>query len=236
MAFTGFPNRIQFTAVPKGFFSALLAEMNDLLEMKALLFVFWALSQKRGHPRLVSLRELLGHRPVAKAFGSGVLPAEAGLRESLAKAVGRGVLLHASVERDGQQDDVYLLNTEAGRWALERIPQGEIDLGVPVVEEGAGPTLEKPNIFTLYERNIGLLTPLMVEELKEAERTYPPQWIEDAFQEAVAQNVRKWRYILRILERWAAEGRGDEGYRRGAQGDGDPYRYIKGRFGHLIKH
>jgi len=236
MAFAGFPNRIQFTAVPRAFFSALLADMNDLLEIKALLFVFWVLSQKKGYPRLVGLRELLGHGPVMKAFGDKTTSAEEELRESLAKGVSRGVLLHAAVERDSQQDDIYLLNTESGRQALERIQKGEIDLGGKVAEEAPGFLSEKPNIFILYERNIGLLTPMIAEELKEAERTYPPQWIEDAFQEAVAQNVRKWRYIVRILERWAAEGRGDEGHRRGAQGDDDPHRYIKGRFGRLIKH
>ena len=236
MTFAGFPKRIQFTAVPRAFFSALLPEMEDPLEIKALLYVFWALSQKKGYPRLVSLRELLAHGPVAVAFSSDKAPVEQLLRDGLTKAVERGVLLHAAVKRGGWQDDVYLLNTEESRLALEKIINGEIDLDIEVVEEIPSHPTEKTNIFTLYERNIGLLTPMIVEELKEAERTYPPQWIEDAFAEAVAQNVRRWRYIARILERWASEGRDNEGHRRGDQRDGDPYRYIKGRFGHLIKH
>ena len=39
---------------------------------------------------------------------------------------------------------------------------------------------QRPSIFSLYEQNIGLLTPLLAEQLVEAERRYPAGWIEDA--------------------------------------------------------
>ena len=68
---------------------------------------------------------------------------------------------------------------------------------------------ERPNIFELYEQNIGLLQPLLAEELEEAEATYPPGWILEAFKIAVEHNVRHWRYIRSILERWDREGRDD---------------------------
>lgn len=66
----------------------------------------------------------------------------------------------------------------------------------------------KPNIFTIYEQNIGLITPMIADRLKVAEQAYPPEWIPDAFKEAVEQNVRKWSYVSAILERWKNEGRG----------------------------
>ncbi|HRO90206.1 MAG TPA: DnaD domain protein, partial [Promineifilum sp.] len=69
--------------------------------------------------------------------------------------------------------------------------------------------VERPNIFVLYEQNIGALTPLIADELREAERTYPPQWIEEAIKLAVTNNARRWRYIMAILERWRQEGRQD---------------------------
>ena len=53
-----------------------------------------------------------------------------------------------------------------------------------------------------------MLTPLVTDELREAEHAYPWPWIEAAFQEAVDLNKRSWRYISRILERWEREGRG----------------------------
>jgi DnaD/phage-associated family protein len=93
---------------------------------------------------------------------------------------------------------------------------------------------EQPNIFTLYEKNIGMLTPIIAEELKEAEKIYPPSWIQDAFKEAVDLNKRSWRYISRILERWAAEGKHDGEPGRDTQTDSSPEEYRK-RYGHLLK-
>jgi len=70
--------------------------------------------------------------------------------------------------------------------------------------------IERPNIYTLYEQNIGLLLPLVAEELREAEEQYPWEWVEAAFREAVQQNKRKWSYIRAILKRWEIEGKGGE--------------------------
>ncbi len=67
--------------------------------------------------------------------------------------------------------------------------------------------IEKPNIFVLYEQNIGLLSPMIAEELKDAAEHYPAEWIEAAFREAVLNNKRKWTYIRAILRRWETEGR-----------------------------
>lgn len=67
--------------------------------------------------------------------------------------------------------------------------------------------VERPNIFVLYEQNIGLLSPLIAEELKEAADHYPAEWIEAAFREAVLYNKRNWKYIRAILRRWETEGR-----------------------------
>jgi DNA replication protein len=67
--------------------------------------------------------------------------------------------------------------------------------------------IERPNIFVLYEQNIGLLSPLLADELKDAADLYPEEWIEAAFREAVQHNKRKWSYIRAILRRWETEGR-----------------------------
>jgi DNA replication protein len=67
--------------------------------------------------------------------------------------------------------------------------------------------IERPNIFVLYEQNIGLLSPLLADELKDAADQYPAEWIEEAFREAVQHNKRKWSYIRAILRRWETEGK-----------------------------
>ena len=102
-------------------------------------------------------------------------------------------------------------------------------------EEGEiGQAIPSPSIFTIYEQNIGILTPMIVDELKEAAKLYPSPWIDEAFKEAVRMNKRSWKYIARILERWSSEGR-DSGARRQDIEKGNSDKYIKGKYGHLVK-
>ena len=100
--------------------------------------------------------------------------------------------------------------------------EGEEDKGREKEEEivpSATPSEIKNegNIFSLYENNIGLISSLIADELKEAEKLYPASWIEDAFKVAVEMNKRNWRYIHAILKRWAAEGK-DDGKSKGHRG------------------
>jgi len=74
----------------------------------------------------------------------------------------------------------------------------------------------------------------MAEELKDAQRTYPAEWIEEAFREAVKARKLSWRYISRILERWIAEGKDSGENRPGARAD-DPDKYVKGRYGGVVR-
>jgi DnaD/phage-associated family protein len=72
----------------------------------------------------------------------------------------------------------------------------------------------RPNIFRLYENNIGPLTPMIAEILQDAENTYPPAWIEEAIRIAVENNKRNWRYVEAILRRWQEGGRDEREDRR----------------------
>ena len=64
-------------------------------------------------------------------------------------------------------------------------------------------------LFSLYENEIGLLTPMINEQINDWIGHYPGQWIEDAIALAVQANVRKPKYITGILRNWAKDGRGD---------------------------
>ena len=79
------------------------------------------------------------------------------------------------------------------------------------------PPPERPNIFKLYEENIGPLTPLIADALKDAEQTYPPEWVAEALEIAVKNNKRNWKYVEAILRRWKEEGHAKEQDRRDAQ-------------------
>ena len=66
---------------------------------------------------------------------------------------------------------------------------------------------ERPNIYQLYEANIGALTGIIADHLKDAERDYPDGWVEEAITLAVEHEKRSWKYIQGILERWRKEGK-----------------------------
>jgi DnaD/phage-associated family protein len=62
------------------------------------------------------------------------------------------------------------------------------------------------SISKAYESEIGPLTPMIADDLKDAAKTYPLQWALDAIHEAAVQNKRGWKYCLAILERWKRQG------------------------------
>jgi DNA replication protein len=94
-----------------------------------------------------------------------------------------------------------MLTVAAGMYAENT--RSEVERGSQHVQV----RVERPNIFTLYEQNIGLLSPIIADQLKDAADQYPPEWIEDAFRGAVEQNKRKWSYVRAILRNWEIEGR-----------------------------
>ena len=228
-AFTGFPQTMRFTPLPNTFFSQLLPHIDDVSELKATLHVFWKLYQKKGYPKYITRGELLGDRTLMSGIGN-----DDALRHGLELAVSRGTLLRLTLQREGTSEDLFFINTERDQEAVARIERGEIDLGALPQKEPYQEAAQPPNIFTLYEENIGMLTPMIAEELKEAEKLYPAPWVEDAFKEAVSLNIRRWRYISSILERWGVEGRQHHG-KGGRYPQEDPDKYVKGRYGHLVK-
>ncbi len=212
MGFAGFPNgRLRFTPIPDLFFSELLGQIDDLAELKLTLHCFWRLHNKRGRYRYLSEEELQQDGPLMRALKRPGQNPQHVLQEALERAVWRGTLLKLEVEVDGMPQTWYFLNTEQGRRAVADIREGALAPGTIARSAEPRPVPEaRPNIFVLYENNIGLLQPIIAEELREAAATYPEAWIEEAFRIAAERNVRNWRYVRAILERWAREGRDDE--------------------------
>jgi DnaD/phage-associated family protein len=232
--FKGFPAKMEFTPLPNIFLSALLPKITDMAELKATLYLMAVLYRKRGYPRFVTHNELTGSTGLMSSLSGSEKPSEEALRDALKMASERGTFIHVTTEKDGVSEDIYFLNTEADRRVVEKVKNGEIELGGRKVgRQAPAPAEEMPNIYALYEQNIGLLTPMIAEELKDAEKVYPEEWIKDAFKEAVANNKRNWRYIARILERWTTEGKKDGAYQRYSKTD--PDKYIKGKYGHMVR-
>jgi DnaD/phage-associated family protein len=244
--FLGFPERMTYVPIPGPFFGPLLRDIDSLAELKLALHVCRRLYEGRGTPRFVRRSELLADQGLVAALRPGAsTPSEAEVAGALGAAVRRGMLLAVAV-RAGDDDDVcYLLNTPTNARVADAVARGERTLGpfgpAPAPTEPDADGEERPTIFELYEQNIGLLTPLIAEELREADGTYPAAWIEDAFREAVAMNKRNWRYVRRILDTWATRGRTPRGRgTRGATGrrpdpTEDPRQFVEGRYGRLVR-
>jgi DNA replication protein len=198
-----------FVRLPDSFFTNVIPKIQDLVELKVVLYMAHIILRKQQPGISDSERSITYSELKAEIRRLSPDLSEETLHQALDSAAEHGALSRSTSNINEVLEDVYSLTADSGQ--------------PPAI-----------NIFALYEQNIGIITPMIAEELKEAEKLYPPQWIEEALKEAVALNKRSWRYIARILERWASEGKDSGEYRRDIKGDG-PDKYVKGRYGHLVK-
>lgn len=225
--FAGFPSGpLASVRVPDLFFAEVLPHIDDLAELKVTLHLLWLLQQQPQAALGISLVELGRDGVLLAGLRSCGPDPQASLREGLRRGLERGTLLRIRGTALGAERSWYVLNTERGRLALERVQSGE--LTVPEVDLTAEerPLPQKPSIFALYEQNIGPLQPIIAEELEEAQETYPPEWIEDAFRIAARNNARRWRYISAVLDRWQRQGRDQVEL----SDQRDPKRYLSGEY------
>jgi DNA replication protein len=200
--FSGFTSSETFTQLPDALFH-LLKEIEELAELKVTLYAIWRVEHIEGSHHALQENDF-----EAESLGLSVKEIQRGLK----KALERGTLLKAA----RGSNVLYFVNSPRGRAAAEAFEQGERQGSF---ETSSGPR-QRPNIFKLYEENIGPLTPLIADTLKDAEDLYYPEWISDAIGLAVKNNKRNWKYIEAILKRWKDEGRAEKQDRRNDQEDG----------------
>jgi len=224
--FPGFPDgKLKLTRLPSLFFSELVPTIDHLGELKLTLYVLWAVGNAHGSLPAFSQEDLLQDDLLMEGLRTqGMTPFEC-LQDALERCVARGTLLQLNVQAEDDDRRYYLLNSARGRAALEHFPSGD---WLPEEHSALPLRVERPNLYTLYEQNIGALTPMVAERLRDAQNNFPPAWIEEAMQIAVANNVRRWRYIEAILDRWQTEGRNE----REDRGDSEAARrrYVSGEF------
>jgi DNA replication protein len=202
--FKGFSDTETFTQIPDTFFHQLLNNIDDLAELKVTLYVIWRIEHMESKFRSICRSEIVEDM----AFMAGISAAELDL--GLEKSVQRGSLLRV----DNDEGGFYFLNSPRGRAAAEALKKNDWRASA---HSSATAPVERPNIFKLYEENIGALTPLIADALKDAEQTYSEEWVAEALAEAVKQNKRNWKYAEAILRRWKEEGHGKEQNRRDAE-------------------
>jgi DNA replication protein len=215
--FKGFTDSETFSQLPDSFFHQLLNEIKDIEELKVTLYFLWRAEHMEGPFRALSRMEFN-----IKELGLAADEISRGLE----KAVKRGSLLRVQKETAVY----FLLNSPRGRAGVQAIESGKWNPKTGVI---AAP-VERPNIFKLYEENIGPLTPLIADALKDAEELYSPEWIADSIEVSVKNNKRSWKYCEAILKRWKEEGRAEKQDRRDAEKD--RRKYVEGKYSDFIEH
>ena len=209
--FAGFPpGKTGFISIPNLFFSELMPTIDDLSELKLTVYCFWALQRQEGDYRYIRRSEIEQDTIFMKGLDVDKSSRQATLTTALERAVSRGTLLHVRLQMQGQADDIYFMNTPNGRNAVRAIEAGNWAPGD--VHRPIQLIVERPNIYVLYENNIGTISPHIANQLRAAEDEYPESWIAEAIHLAVENNARSWRYIAAILERWHKEGKESDGF------------------------
>ena len=214
-------------SIPPAVIDRIIQEIWDPLELKVTLTV----ATLGGHEWPVSEDDVLEFKPLrrgSRGDGSDRNTIER-LHTALQAAVARGILV-ALRDDDGRL--WYVVATDETRQQAYSGQFHRVDTTAP-----APPPLsmDRPGIFGLYEQNIAVVTPIMADRLTEALNTYPEEWIRDAIGEAVTYNKRNWRYIQRILDNWATEGRTDETNRRDHEEHLDSEKYLRGKYAALFR-
>ena len=197
--FTGFTSSETFTPVPDALFR-LLGEIDDLAELKLTFYILWRIEHIEGAFRQICRSEIV--EDANFMAGMSLADLDAGLK----KAVQRGTLLRVENPDGG----FHFLNSPRGRVSADAMQKGNWRASVVPSQ----PPREIPNIFKLYEENIGPLIPMIADALRDAEKSYTPEWVADAIELAVKLNKRNWKYIEAILRRWKEEGRAEKQSRR----------------------
>jgi DNA replication protein len=212
--FSGFTSSETFTQIPDSFIH-LLKEIDDAAELKVTLYAIWHIEHIEGHFRAMCETDF-----ETESLGMSVAEIQFGLE----KSVERGTLLKAVHEADV----FYFLNSPRGRLSAEAFAKGQWRDSAKIMSAPA----RKSNIFKLYEENIGALTPLLSDMLREAEKNYPSAWFEEAFEIAVSRNVRNWKYVEAILARWKEKGKDERKDQQNPVKDAD--RYTDSQFSEFI--
>jgi DNA replication protein len=197
--------------IPRAFFTDVLPQISELAELQTTLAIFRLAAEAGGIEAPVAETAISADaslRTALRVTGSPREPDER-IATGLDLATGRGTLLRFVAVRGERRDVWYYVNTPVNQALVKAMARGAVAPPRAIWREGQPPAVipERPNVFRLYEQNVGPLTPLIADHLERALETWPEDWIEDAVAEAVAYNRRSWRYIQRILDGWQSEGR-----------------------------
>ena len=222
--FAGFGQDVRFTPVPNPLLSGILESMNSLDELKVVLRAIW-ISHSKGLWQAVTKAELCSDKTVAKMLNASGKELEERVQRALDDAQSKAIFITYGTGAD----QAYLLNTYYNRQQLMRTntpsqePGNEHDV-LPTIESADLIPAER-NAFTAYEENIGPLTPMIADALRDMLTRHSDYEIVKAINDAVLANARNWRYISAILRN--REGLNEVGKSKRLSKKEDPDSFIR---------
>ncbi|HOJ01182.1 MAG TPA: DnaD domain protein [Anaerolineaceae bacterium] len=199
-----------------------VGEIQDAPQLKVLLFAIWLAQQSGDEANPLTLQDFYSYPEFINQLGDYPEQIQEGIISAIDANLKTGTFIGNTLE-EIQKGKTFYLNTVRGLQASQLQNQNAPSRSVNLVHT---------DVFNLYEENIGPLTPLIADALKDAEKEYPREWLEEAIRIAVVNNVRKWRYIQAILTNWKEEGRNGRDQRHAEE---DYKQYTKGKYGKFIK-
>jgi len=195
--------------IPREFLTERIALIDDPTELHVTLAVFRLAADSGSNPPAVSEASIMRDPVLARTFHDDRKSSKLAqrIRRGLQYATARESIVQVVLSTNDHDERWYIPASDDHRAALAAALRDPEAWHAPI--EGALIVATAPSIFSLYEKNIGLLTPLLVDQIETAMELYPLEWIEDAVLEAVTYNKRNWRYVQRVLENWSVNGRGD---------------------------
>ena len=186
------------TGIPQEFFHEVMPQVKDANLLKICLYILWKADLVGDYQIAFTVNNIMLDKIFLQGLEINEKDHSAVVKKLLELATEMNILLRWRSEK--KQNDRYFINCEAGQKALAVARNGSRSSNITLNQI-------QPNIFKLYEQNIGPLTPLIADTLRDAEATYPSAWIKEAIGIAIENNVRRWRYVETILARWKKEGK-----------------------------
>jgi DnaD/phage-associated family protein len=194
--------------IPRTYFDDRLAQATTYDELQVLLATIRLLAESANDSGEIEEESIMRDTQLNAVLSTTATSQSSTSRiiRALNQAVIRGALLRLSVLTKGRQRIVYQLadrdvpisdSAEIDETAFD----GDATLPSSLHDAQAA------SVYAAYEDNIGMLTPLVADQIRLALELYPASWIHEAIGEAVAYNRRQWRYIQRVLQNWSADGR-----------------------------
>lgn len=206
----GFPlsDDFAFTRVPNALLGTVLSDMEDANAYCLILRTIWLLERQRGFPKSISVEELRRDRVLTKRLsGAGSFDA------ALNTAIDSGALLKFDI---GGYERLWLNTVSAARLSSDTAGRAKMATSAEMSEEdvddggwdrAAGSDADSvADAFRAYEENIGLLSPMIRENITAALEDFTDEAISSAIRIAVENESRSWSFIAGVLRRWARDG------------------------------